>query len=125
MVEIVIRVGSATEIVNEDRLADVKDLASEVAATGNLVQLEVVEYVPGQRGLTYVELVFIYIGIKAGDALISSLTNELFETAKAWAHRRAERKSKEPADRPIGFVIYGPDGKVLRQWDTRDDGGDE
>jgi hypothetical protein len=57
-------------------------------------------------------------------ALITNLTNDLYAKAKQLL---LDRKAK--GGRPNkGFVIYGPDGKVLRRWDTkngdRDDEGD-
>jgi len=59
-----------------------------------------------------------------GGALVNNVTNDLYNAAKVWARRRLRRKQDESDSgraRPIGFVIYGPDGEELRRWDTRED----
>lgn len=56
-----------------------------------------------------------FIGNTVATTLIANLTNDLYAKAKQML---LDRKAK--GGRPDkGFVVYGPDGKPLRQWDSR------
>lgn len=66
----------------------------------------------------------ISVGSGVGGAMVNDVTHDLYSPAKGWARRRLRKKQDESEAgrvRPIGFVIYGPDGEELRRWDTRDD----
>lgn len=124
MADIQLRIGRASEIVQDEHRADVEAFVRQLRDDGRDVELEVVEYVPGRRGVTWVEWLTIFVGSGVGGALVNNVTNDLYNTAKAWARRRPRRKQDESDSggaRPIGFVIYGPDGEELRRWDTRED----
>jgi len=122
--DIQVRVGRASEIVQDEHRADVEAFVRQLRDDGRDVELEVIEYVPGRRGVTWVEWLTIFVGSGVGGALVNNVTNDLYNAAKAWARRRLRRKQDESDSgraRPIGFVIYGPDGEELRRWDTRED----
>jgi len=122
--DIRVRVGRASEIVHDEHRADVEDFVRRLRDDGRDVDLEVIEYLPGRRGVTWVEWLAIFVGSGVGSALVNNVTNDLYNVAKAWARRRLRKKrdqSESGGARPTGFVIYGPDGEELRRWDTRED----
>jgi hypothetical protein len=118
-------VGSASEVVHDEHRADVEAFVRSLREDGREVDLEVIEYVPGRRGVTWVEWLTIFVGSGVGGALVNNVTNDLYNAARTWVRRRLQKKRGESdsgRSRPIGFVIYGPDGEELRRWDTREDG---
>jgi hypothetical protein len=106
--------------MQEERRSATLAFADDLRTTTGLnVELEITEYQPGRRGLGPIEWTAIFIGINVATNLISSLTSDLYKRAKKML---LDRKAK--GGRPNkGFVIYGPDGKVLRRWDTKKDCG--
>ena len=111
-----ISIGKAYENVSDERREATEALAKDFReAAGLSVDLEVVERVPKRYGLGPVEWTAIYIGVKVADTLIEKVTSDLYAKAKQWL---SQRKAKEQGRPNKGFVIYGPDGKPLRQWDT-------
>ena len=115
--DIRISIGSPTENVPDERREATETLAADLGAiTGLDVDLEVIERVPRRYGLGLVEWTAIYIGVKVADTLIEKVTSDLYEKAKQWFSERKEKGEGRPNK---GFVIYGPDGKPLRRWDTK------
>jgi hypothetical protein len=43
---------------------------------------------------------------------------DAYEVARQWCRNRFRRKVEEGGGRGVGFVLYGPDGEVLKQWST-------
>jgi len=78
------------------------------------VDLEIVEYVPGRRGLGPVEWTAIYIGARVAESLVSSITEDAYERAKEMlrSRRRAKRAKGTPGAH-LGFTIYRPNGEEL------------
>ncbi len=114
--DIRISIGKPTENVSDERREATEALAEDLSTvTGLSVDLEVIERVPKRYGLGLVEWTAIYIGVKVADTLIEKVTSDLYEKAKQWF---SERKQKGEGRPNKGFVIYGPDGKPLRSWDT-------
>jgi len=118
--EVRIAIGRAYEVMQEERRTATLGFAEDLrASTGLNVELEITEYQPGRKGLGPVEWTAIFIGSNVAASLISNLTRDLYEKAKKLL---LDRKAK--GGRPNkGFVIYGPDGKVLRRWDTKNGDG--
>ena len=110
-----IAIGRAYEVMQEERRSATLAFADDLRATTGLsVELEVTEYQPGRVGLGPIEWTAIFIGTNVATTLISNLTSDLYQRAKKML---LDRKAK--GGRPNkGFVIYGPDGEVLRRWDT-------
>jgi hypothetical protein len=121
MAAVRIRAGHPSEVMHDERRADVQALARSVGAMGNDVELDIVERVEGRLGLTLVEWVFMFVGSSVSGAIINNVTSDLYDAAKRWARERHRKKKATGGGRPIGFVIYGPAGEELRSWDTRED----
>jgi hypothetical protein len=119
---VTIRAGRASEIAQPDRIADLEELRGQLRFSGMTVDLEIAEYIPGRRGIAWIESVWIYIAGAASGALISNLVTDIHDQAKAWAIARFHRK---PNSRPEAFTIYGPDGEVLKKFQVDDDGEHE
>lgn len=112
-----IAIGRAYEVMQDDRRAATEAFAEDLRATaGVTVDLEVTEYQPGRYGLGPIEWTSIFIGTTVATSLITNLTNDLYAKAKQLL---LDQKAKGRHRRDRGFVIYGPDGKELRRWDTR------
>lgn len=114
--DIRIAIGKAYEVMQEERREAALALTDELgASTGLNVQLEVTEYQPGRLGLGPIEWTAIFIGTGAATTVINKLTSDLYDRVKKML---LDRKAK--GGRPNkGFVIYGPNGEVLRRWDTK------
>ncbi len=63
MADIQVRVGRASEIVQDEHRADVEAFVRQLRHDGRDVELEVIEYVPGRRGVTWVEWLTISSGL--------------------------------------------------------------
>lgn len=124
MAQIRVRVGRPTEIVHSAHRADAEAFVEELRVSGlDVDELEVIEY-GGQRGVVLVEWIAIFVGSGVASSVIGNVTDDLYNGAKAWVRRRHERKKAESetgGTRPIGFLIYGPDGQELRKWSTLDE----
>jgi hypothetical protein len=113
--DIRIAIGKAYEVMGDERRAATEAFAEDLRATVEVsVDLEVTERQPGRYGLTPIEWTSIFIGTTVATSLITNLTNDLYAKAKQLL---LEQKAKG-RHRRMGFVIYGPDGKELRRWDT-------
>jgi hypothetical protein len=111
-----ISIGKPYENVSDERRHATEALAEDLGTvTGLSVDLEVIERVPKRYGLGPVEWTAIFIGTTVATTLITKVTEDLYEKAKQWF---SERKAKGEGRLDKGFVIYGPDGKPLRRWDT-------
>ena len=121
--EVVVRSGRASEIVHPDRRKDLEDLAAQLRDAGHAVRLEIVDYVPGRRGITLFESVTLYLAGAVGTPLLGRLTEDLYDTVKRWALGRWRRKTEGGEfHRPLSFTILGPDGEVLKSWKVDKDG---
>jgi hypothetical protein len=128
MASIRVRVGRASEILHDEHRLDVESFVRQLQNDGLDVDLEVVQFVRGRRGVTWVEWLTIFVGSGVGSALVNNVSNDLYDAARAWARRRLRKKRDQNGSagaRPIGFVIYGPNGEELRRWDTREDEEDD
>jgi hypothetical protein len=122
MVDIRVSIGRRYEIVHEDRLIATREYVEYLRGLGYEVELEVIEYVQGVRGLGLVEVTVIYIGLKAADAAIGSVVNDVYESAKRLVKARyRELKRENRGGRHHGFSIRSEDDKELASWDTRQD----
>jgi hypothetical protein len=116
--DIRISIGKPYENVTDERRQATEALAEDFnQVTDMRVEVEVIERVPKRYGLGLIEWTAIYIGVKVADTLIEKMTSDLYERAKRWL---SDRQAKEQGRLNKGFVIYGPDGKPLRKWDTKD-----
>jgi hypothetical protein len=111
-----IAIGRAYEAMPDERRVAAETFAEDLrATTGVSVDLEVTERQPGRYGLGPIEWTGIFIGTTVATNLINNLTNDLYAKAKKMLlDRKAKGKTRD-----VGFTIYGPDGKALRRWDTR------
>lgn len=120
-----ISIGKAYEAMPPERRAATEQFAEDLRRWGLTVDLEVIEYVPGRVGLTPVEWTSIFVGTSVGTKLLGNLTDDLYNAAKELLRRRWQvRKQEGRTGRHLGFTIYGPDGRELRQWSTREDDED-
>ena len=65
------------------------------------------------------EAVWIYLAGQASAALVPQVMTDVYEATKDWARKRYAAKRERAASgkpRPETFVIYGPDGEVLKRW---------
>jgi hypothetical protein len=120
-----IAIGRAYEEMPDERRTAAEAFAEDLRATAGVsVDLEVTERQPGRYGLGPIEWTGIFIGTTVATTLIQNLTNDLYAKAKKML---LDRKAKGRR-RDTGFIIYGPDGKALRRWDTKNgdhDSGDK
>lgn len=117
-----IRAGHAYEVMQEERRWATEGFAKELRQLGLDVDLEIIEYVPGRRGLGPIEWTEIFVGTAVATSIITNLTNDLYQRAKDML--RSRRKANKAAGRGrhnLGFTIYGPEGEELRKWTTKDD----
>jgi hypothetical protein len=115
--QVTIQVGSAVEMVPDERRDDLAELATNLGHHGYEVDLKVIEYVPGRRGVSWIETVAIFVAGGVSGAGLEAITADLYNHAKQWTRQRWQRKSQEvEAPRPQAFVIYGPNNEVLRRW---------
>jgi hypothetical protein len=116
-----------------ERRQSLRELKAALGHDGRQVELEIVEYEPGRRGLPppwSQETVAIYIGIALSQDLLAAMVADAWETAKEWASRRYHRKRKSAEDAGSDpdkvpgetFTIYGPDNKPLKTWTIDKDG---
>jgi hypothetical protein len=114
--DITIHAGHPSEVMQPDRRAATVRLAEQLRASGHSVELEIVERDPSKYGLTQVEWTIITIAA-------TKLFDEVFDATKGMllARREAKKEAVGSAGRQLGCILYGPDGEILRQWDTRDE----
>jgi hypothetical protein len=112
--QIQIRLGRKCEIVSDERRQSVEEYADQLRERGYSVDLEVIEYEPGYRGISFVEAVVIYVLLKSVDGVLQAAGKDAYELAKRWARRRLEiKRAAGQGGRPVGFTIYDGDGEVL------------
>src|SRR4051812_23695489 len=95
-----------TELFNDERLAALDELADLVTAAGFDVERCYREQQPGSRGVTWWEVVYIYLGMKAVDTATSRVFDATLDrvvtAAKTWARTRLLRKE---SSRPEYFAV--------------------
>jgi hypothetical protein len=126
--QVTVKSGRASEITQPERRAALEQLQARLASCGVTIDLEVAEYIPGRRGLTWVECVWIYVAGPASAALIANLVNDLYKQAKSWAIDRFRKKLEANPDgspRPEWFTIYGPDGEPMKTFKIDKEGEHE
>jgi len=115
-----------TERFLEERINALDELAGELATMGHDVERDYHEQAPGRYGITWWEVVYIYVGMKALDAVTSraldAMLDRIVETAKRWAH---ERMAHKRTSRPEYFAVLDTEGKVLRSWKIDKEGEEE
>ena len=125
---LIVRAGKKSEVTSPERRAALENLRDRLGASGPEVVLEITDYVPGYRGLGFAEAVGIYIGLRASEAVIDRLANDIFDRARDWARARFKRKAQDSPTgfaRPESFTIYGPDGETLKTWKVDREGEHE
>jgi hypothetical protein len=122
MSELSIKSGRRSEVMQDDRRADLQDLQRKLEERGTSVDLEITEYVPGVRGLTWWEVVGIFIGLEVAKTAIDTLVGDTLETARDWAIARFKRTN---GHRGIWVTIYGPDNRPLKTVKVDKDGAHE
>ena len=117
--EVVIRIGHVSEVMQEERRRETEKFAEDLRRTGLTVDLQIQERMPGRYGLTFFEWTYITIGgiaAIAGRKILENMADDLYKAAKQLLRRRLRKGSPR---KNLGFVIYGPDGKELRRWTTK------
>lgn len=123
-------------VTHPERKAAIGDLRHMLGTDGVDVDVEITDYVPGCVGLPppwTPEDIAIYIGSGIGSGLIGAITTDIYNKAKRWAvalyqsKRLKAREDGRDEDRVKGerFVIYGPDGQILKTWTVDKDGEHE
>lgn len=128
MAQLLIKAGRPSEVTSAERRHDLEALRAQLAVGGADVDLEIAEYVPGQRGLTWGETVSLFVVASVGGAILVNITNDVYSQTKSWALARFRRKhAANPSgkSRPESFIIYGPDGQVLKRWRVDEEGEHE
>lgn len=128
MAEVTVRAGRKSEIVSPERRQRLAELADVLRFDGYDVEVEIIEYEPGRRGVAFPEFVYVYIAGPAAGALAVKVINDVYDKAKAWARRQwAAKQPPEPVEthrgRPEVVLLYGPDGEIMRRWRI-DEGGE-
>ncbi|WP_189764815.1 hypothetical protein [Streptomyces xanthochromogenes] len=105
------RVGG-TEILHEDRRRSLANLADDLQALSIECHLDYRPPDPGKRGVTWYEVLGIYLGTKALEGLTGYAVNALAEQTLgrviSWAKDRLRRHE---TNRPQSITIYGPDNQ--------------
>jgi hypothetical protein len=72
-------------------------------------------------GVTWWEVLLAYIGLKAADTTIDSVTQSLIDSVKSFVQRK---RSAEPdrRPRPFSFTIYDEDGNFVKRLEIDSDG---
>lgn len=72
-------------------------------------------------GVTWWEVLLAYIGLKAADTTISSVTQSLIDSVKTFVQRKRNAEpDKNP--RPFSFTIYDEDGNFVKRLEIKSDG---
>jgi hypothetical protein len=130
MPHLVVSAGKPYLVMQPERRADLERLCSRLGSRGVSVDLQVANYIPGRRGVSFNQpeaIVFYILGV-ASSTVISSLVGDIYKAARDWAIARFKSKvEKNPngLHRPETFTIYGPDNEVLKTWTIDDDGEHE
>jgi hypothetical protein len=126
VVDIVLQVGSPYEIVTPGRREAVEDLANELRRFGHSIDVDIIEPVPGTISDSAFESIGIFIGGTVSGAVLSQIAGDLYKVARDRARMRFREKQSngEPGPRNTAFKIYGPDGNILREWNSRMDDSD-
>ncbi len=112
-VEATMRIGGATRLT-PDRLEDIEDLINRLRQS--YVSSELAYAPPGGAGVTWWEVLGIYVGSHVTDALIGDLVSKLVDGTVDWIRAKARRsRDNDKAMRPQSITIYGPDGKPLKK----------
>jgi hypothetical protein len=113
-------------VTSDERRQDLLELERRLGSGALDVELQIAEYEPGYRGVTLLEVLGIYVGLRVSDKVIDALVGDLYKKAKAWATARYRRKQAQGRGmRGESFTIYGPDGKRLKTWRIDKDGEHE
>jgi hypothetical protein len=122
MTDVRIRTGNAAEVIQPDRRDMMERIREDLTALGLHVDTEIDERAPGVAGVTLIEWTGIFI-LAIGKEVLSLTVSDGYNAAKKRVRERRERTQKEKGNRSVrhsGVVIYGPDGKELRRWSTKD-----
>jgi hypothetical protein len=111
----------ASERFLPERMAALDELVENIANAGFSVDTEYHEQQPGTYGVTWWEVVLIYLGTQSLDSLTShafdKVIDKLADVAQTWARRRFKKKlDSHPNPRPEFFAILDDDGNVLQAW---------
>ncbi|MGP4048356.1 hypothetical protein [Streptomyces sp. 2A115] len=105
---------SGTEILHEDRKRALARLADDLQSFGVECPLNYRPPDPGRRGVTWFEVLYIYLGTKALESLTGYVFDALAEQTLGrvinWAKDRLRRGE---TNRPQSITIYGPDNEPL------------
>lgn len=110
-----------TERSLPERLEALDRLEEAIAEAGFSTSRETHEQAPGAYGVTWWEVICIYVLSHGLDSLTNhafeQLIDKLAEVAKGWARGRFTKKLEDhPNPRPEFFAILDESGKALRAW---------
>jgi hypothetical protein len=105
------------EFLTDQRRDDLQELLADVTGLGYVVDLDFgPEPEPGKYGVTWLEVVAIYVGAKVLDGMtadaIDIAVKKLANTAVDWAKARFRKHPDNT--RPQYISLYGPDGELLK-----------
>jgi hypothetical protein len=109
---IVLQPGNPLDLTSEDLMPLVHGL-ERLGSEGQ--EVIITERPTRGYGVTWWQVLLIYVGMKAGDALINSVVS----SAVDWAKNHLSE-----GGRPHYIGIYGPDGEIIRAVEV-DAGGEE
>jgi hypothetical protein len=123
MADVRIVIGSKYEVMQDERRRATADFADWLRNSGISVDLEIIGYEPGRRGLTPIEWTEFFIGASVGGTQIARIVATLYESGKKLLRTRRQAKKAESGapGLHLGFKIYGPDKQELAKWTTRED----
>ncbi len=111
--------GASPYSIDPMQLRDAYELADELIAAG--FDPVTVEVAAPERGTPMAsgvgEWLYIFIGGPAAGTLTTLVVTDLYRRAKLWVHNRMA----DPEHDSMRFghgIIYGPDGRTLREWHT-------
>jgi hypothetical protein len=81
--QITLKAGRASEITQPERRASLEELRGRLASVGVTADLQIAEYIPGRRGIAFIETVAIHIAGVASGTLISNLVTDIYTQASS------------------------------------------
>ena len=129
MARLVIYKAPAQGSLNEEFALAWEELADQLRDLGHDVRREDRYMEPGRRGITFGEVVAVYIGMKALDTVtghvMDAALQRIIDAAKAWGRERFGKRGDAPNPRPVVITFFDEEGKVIRTWKIDKDGEQE
>lgn len=112
-----------------DDAAAWEELAERLRELNQVVRRDDAYMEQGRYGVTWGEMVSLYVGMKAADVVtnhaLETLLNRILEVVRRWGRERFEGRRNAARKRPTFVGILDEDGRVLKKWSIGEDGEQE